>query len=69
MKIYILITMLLVIAALFIVSERNVNLKTSEGRLELGKVYVGWMSQVLINARTVSGYVIKLDWLPKNSTD
>jgi hypothetical protein len=68
MKLYILVIMFFLLGAFFIISEKELSLNTSESRQEFFKAYIGWMDQVVDNAKHLSGYVIKLDWLPKNNT-
>ena len=68
MKLYILITMFILIGALFIISENHLSLSKSNDRTEFSSLYFNWLSQIWNNTRQVTGYLIKMDWLPKNET-
>lgn len=68
MKIYILIIMFFLIGAFFIVSEKNLSLSKQNDLQQFGKLYVNWLDQILGNVKYTTGYLVKLDWLPKNSS-
>jgi len=51
------------IGALFIISEKNVNIKTSDGIKHFVSYYFSWMGHTFKNIGTATGYVVKLDWL------
>jgi len=55
--------MFLMIGALFIISEKNVNIKTSDGIKHFVSYYFSWMGHTFKNIGTATGYVVKLDWL------
>ena len=68
MKILILIMMFFVVGALFIISNNNLHLNEST---EFGKFYDSyylWMEQLFGNVKYVTGYLVKVQWLPSNST-
>jgi len=56
--------MFLMIGALFVVSEKNINLKNEEGLKSFATGYFSWIGQTIKNIGTGTGYIIKLDWLP-----
>ena len=64
MKIIMLILMFFIVGALFIISEKNLALKSNEDLTEFKSLYVGWLSGIFENVKSVSGSVIKMDWLP-----
>lgn len=66
MKIAMFIVMFLMIGAFFIVSNENIKLNNKENvKLVLDK-YTHWLDRLGANAGTVSGYVLKMEWLPEN---
>jgi len=68
MKIIILIIMFFCIGAFFILSQNNLSLNSSENIDEFISLYTAWINKNLNNIGTLTGYIVKLDWLPKNST-
>jgi len=66
MKVYLFILFFLLLGAFFIITEHNLALKNTEARVELGNTYLSWVGQVLGNSVRLTGYVAKLEWLPKN---
>jgi len=67
-KLIILIVILLIVGAYFIKSYNNLNLKEAKDLQTFIKVYSGWIYDLLINVKDVTGYVAKKEWLPKNSS-
>ena len=68
MKIYMIIVLFFLIGAFFIISNENLALSKKQNLQKFGELYVNWIDQLLANAKYVSGYVVKMDWLPKNIT-
>ncbi|MEK6820287.1 MAG: hypothetical protein AABX71_01100 [Nanoarchaeota archaeon] len=67
MKILIALIMFLFLAAFFIISENKLVLKNSEARQEFQKLYFSWMNNIFEDAKNLTSYVVKLDWLPEVS--
>ena len=65
MKIYLIIIMFILIGALFIVGENNLALRYPENRAKFSQLYISWIGQTFENTGNLVGYVVKLDWLPK----
>jgi CHASE2 domain-containing sensor protein len=66
---------LLVIFALFLYStivivdrQEELDFSTSEGILDSGKVYLGWLANGFNNIKFLAGKAIKMDWSSTNST-
>ncbi len=59
----------LLIGAFFIVSENNLALKNEDERLEFGRMYSKWVANVIDNGKEITGYVVKMNWLPDNNED
>lgn len=68
MKLILIIIMFFFIGAFFIISEHNLSLKNSGTRIEFGNLYLNWFKQIFENSKDLMGYIVKLDWLPGNST-
>ena len=66
MKIIIFVLMFLLIGALFIISENNLALKDADSRVRLKNIYISWVNKIFDNSKDLVGYVVKLDWLPKD---
>jgi len=56
--------MFLIIGALFIISEKNLQMNNAENRGEFFKEYFSWFGSISDNSKSVVGYVTKLEWLP-----
>lgn len=68
MKIIIFIMFFMIIVALFIISENNLALKKTENIDKFLGLYYSWLSHLFDNSKNLAGYVVKMDWLPKNKT-
>ena len=58
------IIMFLFIGGFFIISNQNIQLNSSENVKVFFKEYSRWIDDLIENGRVVSGYVIKMEWLP-----
>lgn len=65
MKIIMLIIIFLMIGALFIISENNINLREKSARNDFKVLYLSWFNQLFGNTKNIIGYVVKFDWLPE----
>jgi len=59
--------MFFVIGALFIISNNNLAIYHQENFTTFSKMYVGWLGNIYSNIINMTGYVVKLDWLPQKS--
>ena len=64
MKIVIFLVMFLLIGAFFIISNNNLHLGNPEQRGVFTKSYFEWFGKIFANSKTVTGYVINMNWLP-----
>lgn len=64
MKTFIFLIMFLLIGAFFIISDENIRLNSSENVGLFFKEYGLWIDGLVVNGRVVSGYVVKMEWLP-----
>lgn len=64
MKIAMLVVMFFLIAAFFIISQNNLHLNNEAEFSKLGSMYFSWFSGVFDNLKSLSSYVVKMDWLP-----
>jgi len=67
MKILIVIVMFILIGAFFIISQNNLALKEPENIEKFASLYSGWAINLFDNFGDATGYIIKMDWLPKSS--
>ena len=71
-KIFIMILLLFILflyGSLMVVSTINdLNLDSSEGVVDAGKLYFGWLANGFQNLKTVSGKVIGMDWTSTNGS-
>lgn len=66
MKLISLFMLFLFFSAFFIISNENLALHEKENRVKFAKVYYAWFLDILGNFKSISGYVIKAEWLPDN---
>jgi len=64
MKTFMFIILFLLIGAFFIISDQDIRLNNSKNVDLFFKEYAGWIDDLVGNGRVVSGYVVKLEWLP-----
>jgi len=67
------ILLILLIAFLYfsfttVVKSHAVDLKTASGVFSASKIYFSWFVNVFDNIKMVSGNVVKMDWIPQNSS-
>lgn len=54
----------LLLGGFFIIAENNIYLNESEGVGEFFSLYGEWIDGLVDNGGVVSGYVVKMGWLP-----
>ena len=64
MKFLMFLFMFFVLGGLFIIGEQHLYLRKTEHREAFFHLYLIWLSSVFDNARTITGQVLHLDWLP-----
>ena len=52
--------------AFFIISENDLKLNNSENIKKLFSLYKGWANNIGENITTITGDVVKLNWIPEN---
>jgi len=65
MKIQIIIVKLIVLGALFIISNQNLHLAVASEREVFFDAYSSWFTNIINQLAQVTGYVVRFDWLPK----
>jgi hypothetical protein len=65
MKTLMLIILFLLIGAFFIVSNKDIKLNSKENFNYLLTEYGKWLDQRVGNSKSVSGYLVKMEWLPE----
>ena len=56
--------MFLLIGGFFIISNEKIKLDSRENIDYFFKLYSKWIDKLVGNSKTVSGYVVKMEWLP-----
>lgn len=57
--------MLLIISALFIISNENLSPLNSGDAQKFGSFYLSWLDGVFSNIRTLTGYATEMNWMPE----
>ncbi len=65
MKIQIVLVKLIVLGALFIISNQNLHLAIPAERAVFFDAYYGWITNIINQIADVTGYVVKFEWLPE----
>ena len=65
-KIAVLIIIILVFGAYLTKSNNDLNLKNQNDLQTFIKVYFGWVYDLVINVKDITGYATTKTWLPKN---
>ena len=68
MRIFIFVLMFFIIVALIIISNNNFSLIEKENFEKFSKIYYGWLVNIFSNMYDLTGYVVKINWLPSNGT-
>jgi hypothetical protein len=64
MKIVLFIMIFLLVGAFFIISNGNLHLANKVEFNQFASAYYSWFGQIFSNAGHVTGYAIRMDWLP-----
>ncbi len=51
-----------------ILKGKNIDLKTSSGIIQAGKLYFSWLGSIFGNFKTITTNAIKMDWAGQNRT-
>jgi len=64
MKTFLFIMLFLFVGAFFIISNENIALNSSENVGIFFSEYGEWIDSLFGNGKVVTGYVLKMEWLP-----
>jgi hypothetical protein len=64
MKLLMFVILFLFVGAFFIISNEKIQINSGENFNYFFKQYCGWFDKLIGNAKTTSGYLIKMEWLP-----
>lgn len=64
MKVLIIILMFFVISILLIINSNNLAMYKQENIEKFSGLFLKWMDKICINAQTLIGKTVRLDWLP-----
>ncbi len=65
MKIIMFLLLFLFVGGLFIISNQNLKLNNPENINLFFTEYKVWLNDLVDNSKTVSGFLIKMEWLPE----
>jgi hypothetical protein len=69
MKLSMIIIILLLLAAFFVISNERIQLNSNENLMKFGDIYYSWLLNALEKGISITGSVVKANWLPDtNST-
>ena len=63
-----LIAMFLCLGAFFIISNNNLHLEDAKELHVFGGQYMHWLGNLFSNTKSISGYLVKFEWLPGNNS-
>ncbi len=66
MKFLIIVILFFVLSALFIISNNKLALYEKENVEKFSELYIDWINQVYENSQTITGYAVKMNWLPQD---
>jgi hypothetical protein len=69
MKILMFVLMFFVVSALLIISNNNLEMYKSENISKFNNLYFKWVDEIYSNIQSITGNVVKLDWLPQDFSD
>lgn len=64
MRVFLLILFFFICSALIIISNNNLYLISDENFAEFGNLYFQWILDFGKDAKTLTGEIIKINWLP-----
>mgnify|MGYP000552706382 CR=1 FL=1 len=64
MKLLMILAIFLLLGAFFIITNENINLKNPNEINNFAKLYYSWFIKLGGNAKTLTSYVAKLEWMP-----
>ncbi|MBD3252846.1 hypothetical protein GF386_03890 [Candidatus Pacearchaeota archaeon] len=69
MKVLMFVLMFLLIGGFFIISNENIKMNNAENLELFIDLYSEWINRLISNSGSLSGYVVKMEWLPQNEND
>jgi len=65
-KVIVVLLILFVVSGFLIVKNKDLDLRDGGDAVTFAKSYVVWTGSFVKNIASVTGHVVKLDWLPKS---
>jgi len=65
MKLLMLIVMFFCVGAFFIISQHNLALNNQKNIDNFVSLYGNWLKSTAINFGSLTGHIVKMEWLPK----
>lgn len=64
MKVLMLVVFFILLGGFYIIAENNIALNSGENVEVFVVKYFDWVGSLINNGKVVSGYVVKMEWLP-----
>jgi len=65
MKIILFIILFIVLCSLIIINNNDLKLSNQEDFVKFSDLYVQWFDKFYLNIQNVTGYVVKMSWVPE----
>jgi len=62
------IALFLVISITYVNNKNQLDFSSTEGFMNAGRVYMGWLANGFTNLKDITGHAIKMDWTSTNGT-
>jgi hypothetical protein len=56
--------MFFLMGAFFIISEKDLKMTEKGNFATFSSLYFSWLGQIFDNSKVLTGYVVRMDWLP-----
>jgi len=64
MKLLMIFIFFLLLGVFFIIANENIHLNNSKERDKFFEKYENWIDGLIGNSKSVTGYLVKMEWLP-----
>ena len=68
MKVLMFLVFFLLTGAFFIISNEQIHLNSPENIDHFLMLYSRWLDNLFDNGKIMTGYIVKMEWLPDNET-
>jgi hypothetical protein len=68
MKLILFLFFLFMVSAGYIYVTRDISLRTLDGVIAAGRIYLGWLGNIFNTGAKVTAYAVQQDWVTHNAT-